>query len=351
MYDEIFTLTISAGIAVLFFWAFRALPKEDWQILACLPQRKGTDGVWRGVNLTYYGFFNSWAYLFAAVMFLIMAGSLNITIVGTLAVVMPVLAVCMPAARLIAGLVEKKKHTFSVGGASFTGISIAPWIIMLVNITLGKWLSFHVPVIETMAAIFIAYAFGEGIGRLACISFGCCYGKPLSACNPLMKIIFRKCNFVFWGKTKKIAYAHGLDGQAVIPVQALTAVIYTITALWGFYFFLKNKADTALISTLVITQGWRFVSEFLRADYRGNGRISAYQIMTVLAIVYTLIMVAFIKEPDHALPDLIAGLNSLWNPGLIIFLGLLWIIAFIYTGRSSVTCSSINIQIIEKNCF
>ena len=290
MHVEIFILILACAIALLFSWAFRTLPQEDWQILACLPQRKGPDGMWQGINLTYYGFFNAVAYLFAVAMLLIMTGSLNITLIGTLSVVLPVLAICMPAARFIARLVEKKQHTFSVGGASFTGILIAPWIIALVNITLGKWLVFHMPVIETMAAIFIAYAFGEGIGRLACISFGCCYGKPLSACNPLMKRIFRQWNFVFWGQTKKIAYADALEGQAVVPVQALTAVIYTGTGLLSFYFFLKGKAPAALLITLVMTQGWRFASEFLRADYRGQGRISAYQIMAILSIVYTFFL-------------------------------------------------------------
>ena len=351
MHDEIFILMLAAAIALLFSWAFRTLPREDWQILACLPRRKGPDGLWSGINLTYYGVFNALAYLFAVAMFLIMTGSLNITLIATLSGVIPVLAICMPAARLIARVVEKKQHTFSVGGASFTGILITPWIIALVNITLGKWLGFHIPVIETLAAIFIAYAFGEGIGRLACISFGCCYGKPLSACNPVMKRIFRKWNFVFRGKTKKIAYAHGFDGQAVIPVQALTAVIYTSVGLLSFYLFLKGKASTALLIALVITQGWRFVSEFMRADYRGHGRISAYQIMTLLAIVYTLVIVTFIKEPDHGLPDLLMGISSLWNPGLIIFLVVLWVVAFTYAGKSSVTFSSISIQIIEKNKF
>jgi hypothetical protein len=295
MYNEIFTLTLAGIIAVLFSWAFRVLPKENWQVLACLPTRKGLDGIWQGINLTYYGFFNALAYLFAVVMFLIMMGSQNIKIAGTISLVIPFLAICMLASRLIARLVEKKRHTFSVGGASFAGILIAPWIIWLVNMTLGETLAFHLPVLETLAAIFIAYAFGEGTGRLACISFGCCYGKPISACHPLIKRIFRKWNFVFWGKTKKIAYAQQLEGQAVIPIQALTAIVYTGTGFLNFYLFLKGFSSAALIITLIVTQGWRFASEFLRADYRGHGFISAYQIMTLIAICYNLIMVTLIK--------------------------------------------------------
>jgi hypothetical protein len=349
MFDEIFLLILSGMIALIFSWAFRTLPEEDWQIIACLPGRKGPDGIWSGVNLTYYGFFNASAYVFAVVMLLLMTGSLGITIAGALSVVIPVLAVCMWAARFIARRVEKKHHTFSVGAASFVGIIIAPMMIVLANITIGQWWAFHVPVTQMMAAMLIAYAFGEGTGRLACISFGCCYGKPLADCDPLIKKIFRRTNFVFWGKTKKIAYAEQLEGRAVIPIQALTAVLYTGTGLLSFYLFLKGFALAALIMTLLVTQIWRFVSEFLRADYRGQGRISAYQIMTLLALGYTLILVLLMAEPYHAAPNLMPGLLSLWNPGLIIFLAALWIVAFVYTGKSAVTCSSIDIQIIGKN--
>lgn len=112
---------------------------------------------------------------------------------------------------------------------------------------------------------------------------------------------------------------------------------------------MRGTAYAALIIALLITQGWRFASEFLRADYRGQGFISAYQIMILFAIGYTLLVVPFIKEPDSGLPNLLIGIKSLWNPGLIIFLVVLWIVAFVYAGKSSVTCSSINIQIIEKN--
>jgi hypothetical protein len=349
MYDEVFTLILSGAIAILFSWAFRTLSKENWQILACLPTRKAPDGIWNGINLTYYGFFNALAYLFAMIMFLIIMGSLNIKLLGTISLITPFLAICMLASRLIARWVEKKPHTFSVGAASFTGILIGPWIILLINITFGKSLGFQVPMLKTMAAILIAYAFGEGIGRLACISFGCCYGKPLDVCQPFIKRIFERRHFVFWGKTKKIAYAHKLEGQAVIPIQALTAMVYTGTGLLSFYLFLKGFTVAALVITLIVTQGWRFVSEFLRADYRGNGRITVYQMMTLFAVGYTLIFVKFIKEPEYGLPNLLMGVGSLWNPGLIIFLAVLWVVAFIYTGKSSVTCSTINIQIIEKN--
>jgi len=255
----------------------------------------------------------------------------------------------MWAARFITRWVEKKQHTFSVGAASFVGLVVAPCLILLTNMTLCKWWMFHVPMIETLAAMMISYAFGEGVGRLACISFGCCYGKPLADCGPFIQKIFRRWNFVFWGRTKKIAYAQQLEGQAVVPIQALTAVLYTGAGMLSLYLFLKGFAAGALIMALLVTQNWRFVSEFLRADHRGHGRISKYQIMTLLAMVYTIMIVQLGGEPYLAAPNLIAGLRSLWNPGLIIFLVGLWGVAFVYTGKSSVTCSAIDIQIIGKN--
>ena len=349
MLNAIFTLILGAAIAVLFIWAFRTLPKEDWQILACLPYRKGTDGNWLGKNLTYYGFFSALAYVFAVIMFLIMMGALNIPLAGTISVIVVILTVCILASRLIARLVEKKPHTFSVGAASFTGIVVGPPAIWAVNLTVGKWLGFSIPILSIITAVFIAYALGEGIGRLACISFGCCYGKKLADCNSLIRKLFRLHNFVFLGKTKKIAYAHHLDEQEIIPIQALTAVLYTGTGLLSFYLFLKGFAFSALIITLIVTQGWRFVSEFLRADYRGNGRISVYQIMTLIAIAYTSTVAAFVKQAEPGLPNLLLGIASLWNPGIIIFLVALWIFIFIYIGQSRVTSSSINIQVLQKN--
>lgn len=349
MYNEIFTLVLAGAMAILFFWAFRTLPGERWQVLACFPTTKRSDGIWRAVNLTYYGFFNAFAYLFAVIMCLIMMGSMNIKMVAAICLIMPFLAICMLASRLIARWVEKKLHTFSVGGASFAGILAGPWIIGLFNITLGEWFEFRIPMLETLTAIFIAYAFGEGIGRLACISFGCCYGKPLDACHPFIGRIFKTWNFTFRGKTKKIAYAHKLEGHAVVPVQALTAIVYTGTGLLCFYLFLQGFTNAALIIALLITQGWRFASEFLRADHRGQGFISVYQIMALLAIGYTLLIVPFMKASHNGLPDLLTGIIALWDPGLIVFLLSLWIITFIHTGKSSVTYSSIDIQIIEDN--
>jgi hypothetical protein len=128
---------------LIFRWAFQALPDERWQIIGCLPYQRLTDGRWQGWNLTWYGFFNAVAVVFAVCMFLILTGSLSTPLIAGLSLLTLLLAICLPAAKMIAFLIEKKQNTFTVGGASFIGIIAAPWIISLTNVTAGKWLGFQ----------------------------------------------------------------------------------------------------------------------------------------------------------------------------------------------------------------
>lgn len=333
----------------IFRWAFKALPNERWQIIGCLPYRRLTDGNWQGWNLTWYGFFNAVAVVFAVCMFLILIGSLSTPLIAGLSLLTLLLAICLPAAKMMAFLIEKKQNTFTIGGTSFIGIIAAPWIILLTNVTAGKWLGFNILLISALAAMLIAYTLGEGIGRLACISFGCCYGKPLADCSPLINKIFQKHNFIFSGKTKKIAYAHELDGQQVIPVQALTAVIYSLTGLAGCYLFLKGFTTAAFVLTLIVTQLWRTFSEFLRADYRGEGKISVYQIMASVDCLYGLLIAYIFNITPAGTPDLALGLATIWNPAVLIFLLVLWIATFFYMGKSRVTNSLIEIHVLREN--
>ena len=348
MLDEIFITILFLAFMFIFRWAFQALPDEHWQIIGCLPYRQLTDGRWQGWNLTWYGFFNAVAIVFAVCMFLILMSSLSTPLIASLSLSTLLLAICLPAAKMMAFLIEKKQNTFTVGGASFIGIIAAPWIILLTNVTAGKWLGFNILPISALAAMSIAYTLGEGIGRLACISFGCCYGKPLMDCSPLINKIFQRHNFIFSGKTKKIAYAHELDGQQVIPVQALTAVIYSLTGLAGCYLFLKNFMMAAFVLTLMVTQLWRAFSEFLRADYRGKGKISVYQIMASIACLYGLLIAYLYNGTFPGSPDLALGFSAIWNPSVLIILAVLWIATLFYAGKSKVTSSLLEIQVIKE---
>ena len=345
----VFIIILATIIFTVLGWGFVTLPKERWQMVAALPMKKCGQGEWKGLNLTWYGLLSANAYTFGVAIAIVLAASAQVPIPALVLITILLLGITIPASKIIAGIVEKKNGTLTVGGAVFAGAVAAPWLIALVNQTLGDTYGFYVPVAVMMACVSIAYTIGESLGRLACLSFGCCYGKPLSQCSPRTRKIFSRFNVVFTGKTKKVAYASGLDGEKMIPIQMITAVIYAVSGLVGVWLFLEGMAGLALIETMLVTQVWRVVSEFYRADYRGDRTFSMYQIMALVAIAYIALMLVIFPETRTAAISLDKGLGALWSAGMILFLQGVWVLSFLHAGRSSVTDSTIAFQVVEDN--
>jgi hypothetical protein len=345
MANDIFVLALAACVAVVLAWGFRTLPREDWQIAATVPLAKDNSGHWRGLNLTYYGFFQASAYTLGLAVVIVLLGAVQVPLSGIALAACLILGCCIPASKLVARLVERKPATFTVGGAVFVGVLLGPWAFQLANRLLVPWLGFPIPVAASLAATAIAYTLGEGIGRLACVSFGCCYGKPLARVAPWLRTLFARCNFVFAGGTKKIAYEGGLEGEPVIPIQGITAVLHVALALGACLLFLRGHYRVALCVSFIGTQVWRTVSEVLRADYRGHGKVSAYQIMALIGAGYALAVFPFLS-PDRLPPaDVRAGLALLWHPGVIVWLQGLWAVTFLHTGRSVVTSATLSFHV------
>lgn len=321
------------------YWVARVLPKERWQMLASVPLIKNADGSWTGLNLTWYGVFNAVAYTLASGLAVVLLGAVGMNQVQLALLVAGVLGLCMPASRLIARVVEGKRHTLTVGGAAFAGIVAAPWIAVLV--------ARDVPVFAILAALSIAYALGEGVGRMACLSFGCCYGRPVASLPPFWRRIFHKWHTTFEGQTKKAGYAHGLCGQPLVPVQAMTAYIFTAAACAGLTFFMAGSFVAAMLVPLAVTQLWRVASEFLRADYRGGGRISAYQIMAAAGVAYSALL-PLILPGGGSVPNMATGFALLQTLPIVFGLQGLFAAAFLFTGRSSVTSSVVRFAVKEK---
>lgn len=339
--NELFVATVALICALTLTWGFRVLPRNGWQMLATVPIRPLDNGQWLGINLTWYGLLTANAYLAGIFILMVLLGAAQVPLPGVMLLASALLAICVPASRLIARIIEGKAHTFTVGGAVFVGIVAAPWIIRLIN----HWTTYQLPILTTLAGISVAYAFGEGLGRLACISFGCCYGKPVSQCPSGMKKLFSRWHFAFHGETRKICYAGNLEGEPVVPVQALTAMLYLAVGLIGIELFLHGYHPGAFALVLLVTQLWRVFSEFLRADFRGDLRFSAYQIMGLVAIPYALTCSYLFSSSVAVSANLPLGLTLLWQPGTLLFLQLVWILLFVYTGRSTVTGANLSFHI------
>lgn len=332
---------------VLFAWAFRTLPREGWQVLAVLPTRQRHDGTWDALNLTYYGAWTATAVTLAVAVAVLLMGSVGVPFAHTLEVSAALLLLCVPTAKWVARLVEGKPNTFTVGGASFVGIILMPWLLLGLAALRHDGDTQVVPLLPSLAAASIAYAFGEGTGRLACISFGCCYGKPLAQLSTACARLFTQCCFVFRGSTKKIAYEAGWEAVPVVPIQALTAVLCVGLGILGMGVYLMGHYVAAFLLTWVGTQLWRALSETVRGDDRGTGALSAYQIFALIGAAYGLLIVLALPAHDQATPDLAAGLQTLfaWPP--LTMLQVVWLGIFLFLGRSKVTASSLSMHVVR----
>lgn len=341
MSNTLFVVTLAGLAAALMNWAFRALPKEHWQFIASVPIRKTAAGQWTGRNLTYYGFFQANACTLGAALMLVLMSCLAVPVGTSLAMLALVLGICLPASKVIARLVERQRHTFTVGGASFVGFLIVPILFWCVGGATGV----DAPLVAMLAATVVCYTIAEGIGRLACISFGCCYGKRVEQCRPLLRKAFTRWGTIFCGHTKKASYESGCDGQRLVPIQIITSIVLTTNGLGGLWLFLDGRFLAVLALTMPVTQVWRFISEFLRADYRGARKVSMYQIMALSAVAYWLAIAWF--APAGGVPpiDVTRGLAALWGPLPIVFLQCLWLAVFLFTGRSQVTSGTLSFDV------
>ena len=332
---------------ILFTWAFRVLPQEEWQVMAAIPLQKLHDGFWTGMNLTYYGALTATGVGVAVATVVVLLAALSIPL-GLMAILSGLLLLlCIPASAIVAKAVEQKPNTFTIGGAIFVGMLVAPWTIMLVNVVAGEYWHGNLPVTATLAALAIAYALGEGTGRLACISFGCCYGKPVSMAPDWLARLFDRYHFAFAGAMKKVAYDGGLESMPVIPIQGITSVLLVATGMAGLSLFLKGRMLEAFLVTWLAAQSWRAISEFLRADYRGSGWISVYQMLALLGGLYGAVIALMFTDSYPSSPNLLNGLKALWDPAVLLLLQALWVLVFLYTGRSRVTAARISLRVLK----
>jgi hypothetical protein len=340
-----FVAGLTLGLFALLSWGVRTLPAERWQMLAAVPVAKEADGSWRGVNLTFYGFFSATGTAFGFAMMLLLLASLGIPARIAVLLALLLLVVCIPASRVIAELVERKHNTFTIAGAAFVASLIFPWLILAIQPLAVTLLHHEIAVIPILAVAAISYALGESIGRLACLSFGCCYGMPLRDVKPGLARLFRRRNLVIHGSTKKAAYASGLAGEPLIPVQAITSAVFAVSGLAGLALFLVRDFRPAALIPVIGTWGWRACAERLRADYRGSSRLSAYQIMAILAVLYLSIFFIFLPASQIA-PDLSAAFTQFFSAAIILPLQVLWVVLFLYYGKSRVTASTLSFYIV-----
>jgi len=142
----IFISILAALLGALYAWGFRNLGRERWQFIGTIPIFKDPGGHWQGLNLTYYGLFNANACTLSVMIVYILLAASGIALPAIHMVITATLLFCVPAAKLVTRWVEKKAHTFSIGGAAFVGLVLTPWLMIGLNRMLalcGAWPPFR----------------------------------------------------------------------------------------------------------------------------------------------------------------------------------------------------------------
>ncbi|MBC7195846.1 MAG: prolipoprotein diacylglyceryl transferase [Deferribacterales bacterium] len=348
---------LSAYICFLGFFTYfgiKFFPKENYQVLCIIPVKKYKNGKWYGLNITYYGLISAISYTFAVFTFLILTKSYSIKIQIIVISAILILISCMPAARFMARIIEKKKNTFTISGAAFIGTLLSPIIFFATSYLFTLDLNFARKIaFILLSALSVSYILGEGVGRLACISFGCCYGKKVDEYHGVFKNFFNKFNTVFEGKTKKASYEGGCENIKTIPVQSLSSIIYNTTGLIGIILFSLGYIKTCFVLTVVVANLWRFVTEFLRNDHRGTiKKYSNYQYFSFITIFYAFLIVLIFNvdiDKNGIFFDIKSGFNEIKNFWITTFLLSIFVVSFIYTGISKVTYAKLEIEVFSKN--
>jgi phosphatidylglycerol---prolipoprotein diacylglyceryl transferase len=121
-------------------------------------------------------------------------------------------------------------------------------------------------------------ALGQAIGRLGCLSAGCCFGKPTS---------------VPWGITFTSRYAFDNVGVPLNTRLHPTQIYESVASLALFGYLMwrlsrKHFTGQVILEFIVLYAGLRFVIEFFRDDDRGfvaNGLLSTSQFIGILTIL------------------------------------------------------------------
>lgn len=126
MIDVIFVTALAAALVSALAWGIRTLPAERWQMIAAVPLAKTENGDWLGLNLTFYGFFSASANAFGVALMIVLLASLGTPPLASAAVIATMMAICVPASKVLARVIEGRRNTFTVAGAAFLASLILP---------------------------------------------------------------------------------------------------------------------------------------------------------------------------------------------------------------------------------
>lgn len=178
-------------------------------------------------------------------------------------------AIAIATARQGAAWSEIIAHT---GYGSFGGIAGAALSTLIV-----RRLADPGTTSELLDAVAIAGAAGMGIGRIGCLTSGCCYGTPTE----------------FLGVIYEAEY-YAPIGKALVPIQGFEAIV--LLSLSVLLFRAKKKGHVGVWLPFIATYAsWRFAAEFFRGEPDHSAKLIAglngYQIVAITVTAAALAVI------------------------------------------------------------
>ncbi len=98
-------------------------------------------------------------------------------------------------------------------------------------------------------------------------------------------------------------------------------------------------------ATWMTSQAWRVYSETFRADYRGPGRLTAYQVMAAISVAPRALAPFLLPDQTLLRTSLAEEFGILWDPEAIFAVQGIWIALFLCMGRSTQTWSDLRFRV------
>jgi phosphatidylglycerol---prolipoprotein diacylglyceryl transferase len=190
---------------------------------------------------------------------------------------------------------ENPREIFSLSTLRSTGVYYGGLILALIA---SAWYlrSARLPGWKVADLCAPGIALGQAIGRIGCLSAGCCYGKP---------------THLAWGITFRDRYAYDNVGVPLNTPLHPTQLYESAGTLLLFLYLMwrlsrKHFTGQIILEYLILYASLRFVIEFFRDDDRGfvlRGLLSTSQFIGILTILGAVAVFLYLRRRPAETPE------------------------------------------------
>ncbi|MBM4354922.1 MAG: prolipoprotein diacylglyceryl transferase [Deltaproteobacteria bacterium] len=181
-----------------------------------------------------------------------------------LAIGIPVLAIL--GSRLLEILVNLKAYVAAPGRKlPETGFAFQGALVLCTLVLIGTAETRGLPVLRLLDALALGLPLGHAFGRLGCLAYGCCHGRPTGS----------RVSIRYEDPNSKPVWKEGLSGVPLHPTQLYSALgdVALFLLLNGLAQIGPLREGSLAALYLVVNSAGRFGTEFIRWPRPTPGRL------------------------------------------------------------------------------